>query len=459
MKRACVVIAMCLTAAMPYGSAAAADTYVPEVLFTLEYGKEDAQVGVWLPEPGEHGGPPDGPTGIAVGVDGTIYIADRINQSIKAFAESGEFLMRTEGELDNPHFLVVDSQGSIYAMEGTGAQTLSKFAADGKQLWSKALSSAIPQEVWSGVYRIFTSPAIGPDDTISVSMRGQTYGVAVLDQDGKFIQAFEGYARTPSGNIASIGGVPGRDLEALAAQVQIKDPEGRLQVSYVADPEGEAPRVYAGAEGFVRFFFDRFDCVYTTALAPREERIVLSDRLSIGLNTIVTRHDTTGRTVARLVIPSFPFVTGSYLTVDADGNIYHLSYHESTVDVVRYRLADINDAEISIFPLPSLRREGEVYVPLRWLMQITSRDVNRDLKWDSRMKRAVFTAPARYGWPPVVLKPGDEGVMLHYDRVWVSTTVIEEKMRRPMDVDASGKLAYLWGYRAEEPPPFATAAN
>lgn len=49
--------------------------------------------------------------------------------------------------------------------------------------------------------------------------------------------------------------------------------------------------------------------------------------------------------------------------------------------------------------------------------------------------------------------------MLHHGRLWVSTTVIEEKMRRPMDVDASGKLAYLWGYRAEEPPPFATAAN
>ena len=97
--------------------------------------------------------------------------------------------------------------------------------------------------------------------------------------------------------------------------------------------------------------------------------------------------------------------------------------------------------------------------PLRWLVRLTSRDVNRDLIWDSRMKRAVFTAPTRYGRPPVVLKPGDEGVMLHHGRLWVSTTVIEEKMRRPMHLDASGKLAYLSGYRAEGPPPFATAAN
>jgi sugar lactone lactonase YvrE len=70
----------------------------PKVLFSLQYGEGDSQMGMFIPHPAaEEAGEPMGPSDFAVGADGCIYIGDEQNGKVKKFSRNGKLLMMTEG--------------------------------------------------------------------------------------------------------------------------------------------------------------------------------------------------------------------------------------------------------------------------------------------------------------------------------------------------------------------------
>jgi hypothetical protein len=337
-----------------------ADSFTPQYLFTLPYGSGHGQIGVWLP--GSEEGPPDGPTGIAVGRDGSVYIADSMNKRIQGFSPSGELLLEAKGpvdrkaehltayetrgwgaeipprvtELENIQYVAVDSRGCVYVQFGAAMNLLAKFAADGQALWYMAVADELPLDVMRTYGSFYGNPTIGPGDTLCMRISGRNVdGIAIFDANGRFLKAVSGHACTPNGRIATL---ERWTAGSLAQTVRFYDMDGIELSSYVADPAATDPALFAGDSSFYSTRFDGADNLYRFAMGSRPQRIVLSPALSIGTDIVVVRFDASGHLVASVRFPGSPFPSPGYTTVDYAGNIYRLAYGADAVDVVRYVL-------------------------------------------------------------------------------------------------------------------------
>ncbi len=107
----------------------------PQVLFSLQYGKDSSQVGMFIPHStAEDGGEPSGPSDFAIGIDGGIYIGDQQNGKVKKFSRSRQLLMATEGRIDRIAGMAVDSHGRIYVIHGTASNEVAVYDEKGKRL-------------------------------------------------------------------------------------------------------------------------------------------------------------------------------------------------------------------------------------------------------------------------------------------------------------------------------------
>jgi len=447
---------------LPLGAQCSADKFLPEVLFALDYGQGDSQVRVL---PGVRDASfAAGPTGIGVAPDGSIWIADDLNRCAKRFSRDGELLAVTQppedlsdrlprdpelwhavGEgLFNLQHIAVDSEANVYTQSGTGMDLLSKFGPDGQWLWGLFPITVIPREL-RGPISGFGLQGIGPGDTVCLELRGEREQLAVLSPAGEFIAVRDGYAITPSGRTIV---VQPSAADWFTRVVTVEDPQGSVLASYVADSRAGFPELFRGANyGFSWGFFDGQDCMYTVAHADRD-RVDLARGLSITIDAIVTRHDETGQPVAYLRLPSDPFTTGVDLTVDRDGNVYHLLFGGSSMDVVRYTLqksTEIGRRE-AIQELPTITQGNTRYVPLR----LVSEYVGRKVKWDNRTGKATVFGPSEGSGEHLALTPGEPGVIMHLGRVWVSTEVSHERLGVPLRLDAKQRIAYYESYAPEK---------
>ena len=66
-------------------------------------------------------GPNGNRVNIAVGPDGTVFVDDEGNHRVQAFTPDGTFIRQMgsfgtdDGQFSRPHYIAVDSQGSLYA--------------------------------------------------------------------------------------------------------------------------------------------------------------------------------------------------------------------------------------------------------------------------------------------------------------------------------------------------------
>ncbi len=361
-----VAVCLCLLAFL---SEAPADSFTAQPLFILTYGSGPGQIGVRLSPGGTEEGPPAGPTGIAVGRDGSIYVADRVNKRIQRFSAGGELLMECKGpvdrkaedvaayergqeaeipsriaELDNIQCIAVDSQGSVYVIFGAAIDLLAKFSADGRPLWYMHMADAIPLEVRQVHGPFFGGLSIGPDDTLCTRLYGRsTDGIAILDTDGRFAKAFPGYACTPDGRIVAFSRPAGA---SLATAVRMYDTDGLELASFIADPVASDPSLFIGMISFSGTAFDGMDNLYKFATGVRDQRITLSPQLTIGCDEVVVRFDQSGRAAAGVRFPSSPFPTGRSSTVDYSGSVYRLAFRADSVEVIKYAL-DTSTSEYS----------------------------------------------------------------------------------------------------------------
>ncbi len=415
---------------------AVGDSYSPEVLFTLAYGESLEQIGVVIPEPGE--GPAEGPGSIAVGPDGSVYIADNMNRRLKRFDQQGQLLMATEPNVENLHYLTVDGRGNAYGLVGGGLGTLAKFSPEGEELWRMGVTAAIPEEIRRSYRGLLHGVFVGPEDTICVQITSEPRSLAVFTGDGEFVELVPGDACTPTGRIFALGSVPGQEF---SRDVAVFDFAGREIASYRANSLAADPAMFTGVpHGLTWFMFDS-DHLYTIALAKREHTIQLRGRrLHIYLDTVITRHDNAGNVAAYLRLPAAPFPYGRHETVDQQGNIYQLLYGENSVDVVKY-LANTRVADISsLHALPSLSRGGARYIPLRMIAKYC----NMDLKWNPDAKQVTLSSDIGGDNPRQVrLAAGDQGVILHYGRLWISMGAAHDKLGPVFKTDANQQIAYV----------------
>ncbi|MGC8805454.1 MAG: hypothetical protein ACP5QD_05940, partial [Candidatus Ratteibacteria bacterium] len=86
----------------------------PQILFSIKYGEQPAEVGLFVPGPEE--GLPECISDFTVGVDGSIYVADAVNMKVKKFSRQGKLLMCTEDVLNGIETIGVNKKGWIFVV-------------------------------------------------------------------------------------------------------------------------------------------------------------------------------------------------------------------------------------------------------------------------------------------------------------------------------------------------------
>jgi hypothetical protein len=352
------VTCLCLTLCCAVGHA---DRFRPEQLFVLSFGSAQGQIGVWLPPSGGDSGAPEGPTAIAAGPDGSVYIADRVNKRIQRFTTRGELLMAAKGpverksehatayergqatevpprmeELDNLQSIAVDAEGCVYAQFGAAADLIAKFAADGQALWYLAIADAIPPDVIQMRGSSYGGLSIAIDGSISIRLSGRSAdGIAILDGQGNYLRMVDGDLRAPSGEVASLDASV---RSALAVNVRMYDAGDTEVARFEVQPAALDPGLFAGATGVSVQWFDGAGRPYAFAGGARAQRAILSPQLTVPSDRVIVRCDGAGRPLAGVRFPGSPFLTGRSVTVDASGNIYRLAYAADSARVIRYGL-------------------------------------------------------------------------------------------------------------------------
>ncbi|MDD5132756.1 MAG: hypothetical protein PHH44_08870, partial [bacterium] len=110
--------------------------WAQNILFSLQYGQDDSQIGVYIPDPNIEE-EPMGPSYFYVDSSGNFYITDIIANVIKKYGPIGNFILKTEPINSPLYSFCVDNEGNIYIVHGTSCDELTKFNNNGSVLWTK----------------------------------------------------------------------------------------------------------------------------------------------------------------------------------------------------------------------------------------------------------------------------------------------------------------------------------
>ncbi|HOV07059.1 MAG TPA: NHL repeat-containing protein, partial [Anaerolineaceae bacterium] len=149
-----------------------------------------------------------GPRGIAVGPDGNVYITDTGNNRVAVFDGKGKFITQFGvngmgvGEFDEPVGIAVDEQGYVYVAD-TWNQRVQVFKPDGTGGFS--VDHAWSVSGWNG-QSITNKPflALNSENHVLVT-DPDGFRVLEFDQDGNFVRGWGDYSSGIDGFGAPIG--------------------------------------------------------------------------------------------------------------------------------------------------------------------------------------------------------------------------------------------------------------
>jgi hypothetical protein len=334
----------------------------PKVLFSLQYGEGDSQVGMFIPHPAaEDAGEPMGPSDFAVGADGGIYIGDEQNGKVKKFSRDGKLLMMTEGRIDRISGMTVDRQGKIYVIHGTLSNEIAAYDPKGKRMpeIEKKIKNAIKglKEKLMTIQHNLENLVFGDLKCDSI---GNLYliGQSIIKIDTKFerAQVVKGYPY----------------ISNLLYSYQLLPPERRIK-SLVYDVKGSLVNYFlANALQRAEVTIYKFDgSIVRKLIIPKGEWSELEKSVPIGVSDIicderghfytlmspiavyhlplrsdnpyffvvsyyvVLEYDEEGKFVGiRAIINGPPMPSAHWLEVDMHGNVYWLEFKSNHVDVM-----------------------------------------------------------------------------------------------------------------------------
>lgn len=146
---------------------------------------------------GSSNGQLDTPRGLAVGPDGSIYISDSHNHRIQRFSDDGAFMSSwgsfasqdsgeaPGGTFNEPWGIAVGSDGSVYVAD-TWNHRIQRFTADGKfiSMWGAPGLAEVPDQFWGprGV-------AVDKNGLVYVTDTGNNR-VVIFDAEGNYLTQF-----------------------------------------------------------------------------------------------------------------------------------------------------------------------------------------------------------------------------------------------------------------------------
>lgn len=304
-----------------------AQQYSREVLFTLTVGAEAQHLGIAIPTEAQilEGAGYEGPAALAVGPNGTLYIADTVNRCVKVFDTRGKLVLRTAGELPGIGRIAVDRTGQCYVLGGEMLDTLAAYGPDGVQRWRVKLAEVLP--AYQGGVRDLCLTGAG----VAILAEKTLF---LLTPAGTFDRTLPEGVCTEAGRRYTLIPVPGK---RWAFQVGVQALEDVTIDEYPVELTGQPLRLFIGSErGTLRFRVRPDGSLDLIAYAARPTPITLSPELRISSDLLLAHFDEDGELVGALRLPGAPFITGQEIATDRTGALYHLECQPGAIAVAKY---------------------------------------------------------------------------------------------------------------------------